>query len=189
MLMAPVPEYAQGDPLVPLPTEEGLMTDWFADPISTGVYGGVCVRQIDQFSSGLCLLVGAGLVKGGPDAEQSSSDNATTAASEKGWVLQAGAMGMRRDPGTALASGSLPTTFSFKTYHRLSLRVQGQELIAELDGEHLAAVKNTDSKIPPAGQAALRSSYTYTQFDKLVIDGPEHGGTYSTVQQAAVSLF
>jgi hypothetical protein len=50
-------------------------------------------------------------------------------------------------------------------------------------------VKNTDSKIPPAGQAALRSSYTYTQFDKLVIDGPEHGGTYSTVQQAAVSLF
>ena len=86
--MPPAPDYAVGDPLVPFPTKDGMLTDWFADPISTGVYGnkwpfmlqfavlcmlifsaghfyanlsadcrygGVCVRQIDQYSSGFCL--------------------------------------------------------------------------------------------------------------------------------------
>ena len=170
MLMAPMPEYAKDDPMVPTPTAEGVLTDWTSDPISTGVYGGVCVRQIDQYSSGFCLLVGVGLVKGGPDGE--------IAASEKGWVLQAGAMHMARSPGTALDSGSLPESFSLEEYHRLTLRVQGQELTATMDGKILATVTNSVSSIPPAGQAALRSSFTYTQFDNLVIDGPDHGSKF-----------
>ena len=167
MLMAPMPEYAKDDPMVPMPTEDGVLTDWTPDPISGGVYGGVCVRQIDQYSSGFCLLVGVGLVKGGPDGEM--------AVSEKGWVLQAGAMHMARSPGTALDSGSLPESFSLEEYHRLTLRVQGQELTVTIDGKRVATVTNSASSIPPAGQAALRSSFTYTQFDNLVIDGPDHG--------------
>eukprot|EP01043_Picozoa_sp_COSAG02_P113789 COSAG02_NODE_50048_length_323_cov_0.665179_1_plen_107_part_11 len=107
-----------------MPSEEGLLTHWTSDTISDGVYGGVCVRQIDQYSSGFCLLVGVGLVKGGPDGE--------IAAGEKGWVLQAGAMGMARSAGTALRSGSLPQSFSLEEYHHLSLRDEGQEITAML---------------------------------------------------------
>ena len=48
MLMPTPPSYAVNDPLVPFPTADGILTDWYHDPISTGVYGGVYLRQIDQ---------------------------------------------------------------------------------------------------------------------------------------------
>jgi hypothetical protein len=133
-----------------------VLTDWFADPIATGVYGGVCVRQIDQYASGFCLLVGVGL-------------NGSNTA---GWVLQAGPMGMKRTPGTILASGQ-DAAMDLAKYHSVSLTVQGQKLVAAVDGKTVASVSNTDAAIPPVGQAALRSSYSYTQFDDLLIDAPE----------------
>eukprot|EP01048_Picozoa_sp_COSAG05_P005603 COSAG05_NODE_337_length_11164_cov_11.970357_4_plen_963_part_00 len=169
MLMPVVPAYATGDPLIPFPTTAGILTDKTKDPISTGVYGGVCVRQIDQYSSGFCLLVGVGLLHGGPDNGSGADDDSSSTA---GWVLQAGAMHMARAPGTILASGALSSSFSLTAYHRLSLRVNGQQLEAAIDGKTVvAALENTAASIPPVGQAALRSSFSYTQFDNLKIDG------------------
>ena len=186
MLMPVAPAYSTGDPLIPFPTTAGMLTDKTKDPISTGVYGGVCVRQIDQYSSGFCLLVGLGLLHGGPDNGSGGvGDNGTetgtddsvdsvdsNTAAAAGWVLQAGAMHMARAPGTILASGTLSSAFSLSSYHRLSLRVNGQKLQAAIDNKTVvAALENTVAAIPPVGQAALRSSFSYTQFDNLKIDG------------------
>ena len=178
MLMPAAPPYAVGDDLVPFPSQQGLLTDWTPDPISAGVYGGVCVRQIDQYSSGFCLLVGVGLAAPPPDdaeAETLYAGGSRNPASV-GWVLQAGAMGMARSPGTILAHGPLDAaSFDLKAYHRLSLRVQGQKLVGDINGKQVASVTNTVATIPPAGQAALRSSFSYTQFDNLSINGLDSG--------------
>lgn len=177
MLMAPAPKYALGDTLIPFPTKTGMLTDKTADPISKGVYAGVCVRQIDQYSSGFCLLVGVGLVVGQPDEENDLSSGV-------GWVLQAGKLHMARHPGTALRSGSLPASFDLSVYHEVSLSVVGQTLEATIDGQTVATVVNTARPdIPPVGQAALRSSFSYAQFDDLVIDG---GGVELSAYPAVV---
>eukprot|EP00656_Telonema_subtile_P023201 TRINITY_DN2455_c0_g4_i1.p1 TRINITY_DN2455_c0_g4~~TRINITY_DN2455_c0_g4_i1.p1 ORF type:complete len:1051 (-),score=162.84 TRINITY_DN2455_c0_g4_i1:218-3370(-) len=156
MLMPPVPAYARDDTLVPLPTASGVLTDWSSDPISMGVYAGVCVRQVDQSASGFCLLVGVNLCIG-----QGEFLNGT------GWVLQAGAMHLQRATGTVLAFGSVE--LGLQQYHSVELGVQGQRLRASLDGAVLADLPNTQSQIPPVGLVALRSSFTYTQFDNLQI--------------------
>ena len=165
MLRAPAPPYAVGDPLVPFPTAEGLLTDKQGDPISTGIYGGVCVRQIDQFSSGVCLLVGVGLT------------GLPAGATSGGWVLQGGAMGMKRSEGAILSSGSLDLLgkggAALSAYHTLSLGVQGAEYTAIVDGDVVVAGQSFDKltgSIPPVGQVALRSSWSYVQFDELAID-------------------
>ena len=51
LVLAAPPAYALHDPLVPLPTADGLLTDWTSSPISPGAYAGICVRQMDQYSS------------------------------------------------------------------------------------------------------------------------------------------
>ena len=90
---------------------------------TTGIYAGVCVRQIDQYSSGVCLLLGVGLT-GLPQGVPT------------GWVLQAGAMRMARSAGEILASGSWSLGKDDLTvYHNLSLAVQGSEYTAVVDGK------------------------------------------------------
>ena len=168
LLRAPTPSYAVGDPRVPFPTSEGVLTDPVDDPISTGIYGGVCVRQIDQYSSGVCLLLGVGLA------------GQLTSTSSTGWVLQAGAMGMKREPGVIMASGVL-LNLDLTKYHTLSLAVQGATYVAVVDGVTVvdathASFDAMTTLIPPVGQVALRSSFSYVQFDDLSIDA-EHMAT------------
>jgi len=189
MLRAPTPPYAAGDPMVPFPTAEGLLTDKQADPISKGIYGGVCVRQIDQFSSGVCLLVGIGLT------------GLPAGATSGGWVLQGGAMGacspghgLERSAGAILASGSLDLLgkggAALSAYHTLSLGVQGAEYTAIVDGDVVVAGQSFDKltgSIPPVGQVALRSSFSYVQFDELAIDHLPQNTSPTTAAAVAVS--
>ena len=184
--MAPPPSYAAGDRRVPLPTKEGLLTDPVADPISDGVYGGVCIRQIDQWDSGFCLLVGVGLrtreggqTTAGHGEERSSRDSK---AASVGWVLQAGTQTLARGIGTVVGSGALGNrdgsggaAFDLEAFHRLSLAVQGQVLVASIDddvvynGTAIATATGATAKmmkasiaamdVPPVGLAALRSGW------------------------------
>ena len=158
--------------MVPFPTAEGFLTDTSPDPITGGVYGGVCVRQIDQFSSGVCFLLGINLVGGANHSDGSAN---------AGWVLQAGAMGMRRDPGVILASGRL-STLDLTVYHQLSLSVQGSVYTAAINGSVVSRSAPCEfdagtAHVPPVGQAALRSSFSYVQFDDLSIDQPPDAPT------------
>ncbi len=130
LIQAPLPEYARADKdvLAHAPSPDGWLPRYAPegrakstsrlagptpDPIATGVYGGICVRQIDQFDSGFCLLVGVGLVTatGAPMAGP-------------GWVLQAGTSNMQRTVGTVLDSGALPAAFNLTAWHKIVLQVR-----------------------------------------------------------------
>ena len=184
LLLARPPSYAVGDPMVPFPTAEGFLTDTSPDPITGGVYGGVCVRQIDQFSSGVCFLLGINLVGGANHSDGSAN---------AGWVLQAGAMGMRRDPGVILASGRL-STLDLTVYHQLSLSVQGSAYTAAINGSVVSRSAQCEfdagtAHVPPVGQAALRSSFSYVQFDDLSIDQPPDAPTTVSSDSLSKPLF
>ena len=62
------PDYALADPvtMASLPTSTGTRPagakESTLDPIARGAYGGVCVRQIDQYNTGYCLLLGRRVV-------------------------------------------------------------------------------------------------------------------------------
>lgn len=176
MLRGRTPAYALGDPMVPFPTESGLLTDRTDDPISKGIYAGVCVRQIDQYSTGVCLLLGVGLT-GLPQGVPT------------GWVLQAGATHMARSAGGILASGSWSLEKDDLTiYHNLSLAVQGSEYTAVVDGKVVVdgqSFDNLTGLIPPVGQVALRSSFSYAQFDNLFIE-PGPGSTPPTPENVVI---
>lgn len=169
-VIAPPPEYARKDPdvLRNAPDDKGFLPFFknggTPDPIATGVYGGVCVRQIDQFNSGYCFLIGVGL------AVSSGSSFMTG----PGWVLQAGT-GLDRNAGTVLASGKLSSSFDFSAWHVLALSVQGQTLQAFLDGHLVSTFSSTLSGVAPVGLASLRSGFHYSRFDNLTINGPSQG--------------
>jgi len=138
-----------------------------SDPIASGPYGGVCVRVIDQMNCGFCLLVGDGLVVSGTNAPGYS------------WVVQAGDGGQKsslsRSVGHVLQHGNMPSGFDPKVWHNLSLSVQGQRLVALVDGKEVTNITSTASWPPSVGLAALRSGFHYAQFDDLTIDGPDSG--------------
>ena len=172
MLIAATPPYAVGDERVPFPTAEGLLTDIVDDPVSTGVYGGICVRQMSQSNSAVCLLIGVGIV-------------GLPSSATAGWVLQAdtpssgtGNRPTDRVVGTTLASGAL-VGLSLGAYHTLSLGAQGDVYTAVIDGVVVVHAQpfGIAAVNAPVGQVSLRSSYSYVQFDDLAIDGGAESAT------------
>ena len=155
MLRAATPPYAVGDERVPFPTAEGILTDIVPNPVSTGVYGGICVRQMSQSNSAVCLLVGVGIV-------------GLPAGVTAGWVLQADTPSDHRNTarvvGTTLASGAL-IGLSLSAYHTLSLGAQGDVYTAVVDGVLVVNAQpfGIDASNAPVGQVSLRSSYSYVQ--------------------------
>jgi hypothetical protein len=127
------------------------------DPIAKGAYAGLCVRQIDQYNSGYCLLVGAGLAGG---------------VNGTGWLLQAGSCSLQRVAGTSIASGKLDA-FNLSAWHTLSVGVRGQTLHATIDGLDVldGLTSPMGSAVPPVGLTSLRSGFHYARFDELQITG------------------
>jgi hypothetical protein len=130
------------------------------------IFGGICVRQIDQFNSGFCLLVGLGLI-----------NNNTTPV----WVLQAGTIGIRMTLGTFIANGTLDSSFSLTAYQRLALSVYGQQLTAWVNGEQLCSLRSPVKSTPPVGLASLMTGQHYAQFDNLAITGKDSGAFPSSL--------
>lgn len=142
------------------PSAESTAAAAAADPIGAGAYAGVCVRQCDQFDTGYCLLVGAGLV-GGVDGT--------------GWVLQAGTSRMNRTSGAIIAHGELGGgVLDLSAWHRLTLSVRGQTLSATVDGAVVARqlYSPLGASVPPTGLASLRSGRHYSRFDDLQLSAP-----------------
>jgi hypothetical protein len=171
------PDYALRDPAARAvqPSRSGRRPASIAasdDPIASGAYAGVCVRQIDQYDSGFCLLVGSGLAGG---------ENESVAG--RGWVLQAGTTRMQRTAGTILAHGALPEGDSgdLTVWRMLSLGVRGQKLTAAIDGTKVVdgLTSSLGAAVPPVGLASLRSGFHYARFDALRLSGPGRkvGGT------------
>ena len=163
LVLAAPPAYALHDPLVPLPTADGLLTDWTSSPISPGAYAGICVRQMDQYSSAsACFWVWGSIsisrlhlnlsISISISLSQSQSQSrlvgvglhlkaanpwALQMGSPDGlsrWALQMGSGTMARSAGTILAHGSLTSNFDLSTYHCLSLTCQGSVYVATIDG-------------------------------------------------------
>ena len=161
LVLAAPPAYALHDPLVPLPTADGLLTDWTSSPISPGAYAGICVRQMDQYSSAsACFWVWGSIsisrlhlnLSISISLSQSQSQSrlvgvglhlkaanpwALQMGSPDGlsrWALQMGSGTMARSAGTILAHGSLTSNFDLSTYHCLSLTCQGSVYVATIDG-------------------------------------------------------
>lgn len=130
----------------------GLLVGLGDDPISSGAYAGVCVRQEAQYNSGFCLLLGAGL-NGGPAL---------------GWVLQQGSNKRARTMGTVLASGSVPQ-LNLYAWHHLQLNAVGHVLQASINGSVVATVPTPGGL--SGGLASLRTGYHFAYFDNLLISG------------------
>jgi hypothetical protein len=150
----PAQDHSDAAVVAPHPLSGMFEGEAQSGPISEGAYTGVCVRQWDQWDSGYCLLVGAGL-RGAPGVGC-------------GWVLQAGTGSGQRVPGTILASGALPSSFNLSAWHRLVLGARGPVITASLDGNVVANVTATRFT---SGLVSLRSGYHLAQFDNLHLSG------------------
>lgn len=81
---------------------------------------------------------------------------------------------MHATAGTILASGFVDG-LDLSDWHNLSLSIQGQQLVASVDGRTVVSLLANLPGVAAAGMASLRSGWHHARFDDLRLDGPDQG--------------